>query len=66
MESYNEKRYKRIRQDGYEFAAGALLKGNETPKSLADEMTAYDPFDRGMKEAIEDVVKKGLCKDDRI
>ncbi|RPH88516.1 MAG: hypothetical protein EHM66_00475 [Deltaproteobacteria bacterium] len=66
MVSYHEKLCKRQRWEGYEFAAGILLKGAETPKSLEDQLTAFDPFDLGAKDAIRDAVDKGLCKDDRV
>ncbi|RPH88515.1 MAG: hypothetical protein EHM66_00470 [Deltaproteobacteria bacterium] len=63
--SYRERVGSRIEKEGFEYAAGALLSGEETPKSLDSSTGVSDPFDLGMRRAITAAIVKGLCKDDR-
>jgi hypothetical protein len=52
---------------GYDFAAGKILRREETPLSL-DEMQDMDPcsFDRGMNAAINYLVILKVVEEDRV
>ena len=53
---------------GYDYAAGALLRGDKTPFELDVEQVCENrsSFDYGMDAAIREVVHFGIAKDDRI
>jgi hypothetical protein len=52
---------------GYNYAAGALLRGEKTPLQLENEQTTdYDEFDKGVDSAIKQAIKLKICADDRI
>lgn len=58
-------------RNGYDYAAGELLRGEKTPLFLDSEVykicgNDYDSFDAGIDAAIQDAVTKGLTEDDRI
>ena len=68
IERGKKRREKAQRDQGYDYAAGALLKGTETPESLDaySFSSPYTAFDKGVRDAITDAVVKGLVKDDRL
>jgi hypothetical protein len=51
---------------GYDFAAGALLRGEETPFTLVAKIWTRDSFDDGILKAIDRLVSAGIVIDDRI
>ena len=53
---------------GYDYAAGALLRGDKTPIALdAEIIWEYrSQFDVGMQVAIANAIEAGLVKDDRV
>lgn len=53
---------------GYDYAAGALLRGDKTPLSLGSEFVweYRSNFDVGMQIAIENAIELGMVNDDRI
>lgn len=64
-----EERHKaQTRRDGFDFAAGAMLRGEETPLSLdAMQSNDYrDSFDFGMDDAIDCLVRLGVVEDNRV
>lgn len=52
---------------GFDYAAGALLRGEESPASLEAKPWPDDvtDFDRGMLAAIDRLVTAGVVHDDR-
>lgn len=64
------RKYRQYR-DGYEFAAGALVYGDETPKTLSRyllEAKAFGTisyFDRGVEDAMSKLISLGAITDDR-
>lgn len=50
---------------GYDYAAGALVRGEETPASLSAKIwhDDRDEFDRGMMDAAREMVFRGLAED---
>lgn len=38
--------------NGYDYAAGALLRGEETPKGIEDKVWDQSDFDKGAYDAI--------------
>ena len=67
-----QERKQRVDQDlycrGYDYAAGALLRGEKTPLVLNAEQVDYNRnlFDFGMDAAIAKVTELGIVKDDRM
>ena len=59
---------KELFRRGFDYAAGALLREEKTPFQLEAEQDGdhYDPFDRGMTEAIHQLVSMGIASDNRI
>jgi hypothetical protein len=53
-------------KDGFDYAAGSILRKEKTPYVLDSEQTNDSPFDKGMNDAIRELVRLGLVKDDRI
>ena len=52
---------------GYDWAAGRLLRGDESPISLdAWTQGRYNPFDRGIDAAIKAFCEQTNTEDDRI
>ena len=53
---------------GYDYAAGALLRGEKTPLMLDAEISAFDKnlFDEGMNEAMRRVCNLNIVEDDRV
>lgn len=71
FEKFFERRRDRIAQekydDGFDWAAGALLRKEDTPQSLdAQICERHHPFDRGATAAIDLLVEIKLVEDDRI
>jgi len=57
-----------LHRRGYDYAAGALLRKEKTPRELDEQQQPQferDDFDRGIDSAISDAVKSNLCVDDR-
>lgn len=54
-------------RDGYDYAAGSLLRKEETPRTLEEaiDMNPND-FDRGMNDAIKEVIRLGVVEDNRM
>ena len=54
--------------DGYDWAAGVLLRGEETPKSISNYTNSHrrTAFDDGADAAVRKVVMSGVVEDDRI
>lgn len=61
-------RKKREFNDGYDFAAGALLRGEKSPLELVALCWPdnSDPFDKGMTEATNKLISLGLINDNRM
>ena len=57
-----------LRNNGYDYATGALLRGDKTPCELEAEQDrdSLDAFDYGMDAAILRLVLLGIVKDNRI
>lgn len=53
---------------GYNYAAGTLLRGEESPFSLESYawLDLYTPFDKGVSEATDRLVEAGVVKDNRM
>lgn len=51
---------------GFDYAAGALLRGEETPQSLEAKVWEVESFDRGMFAATDKLVQAGLIQDNRL
>jgi hypothetical protein len=49
---------------GYDYAAGALLRGEETPQSLEDKVWEVEDFERGIFDASFILTRSGVIKDD--
>lgn len=64
------KLHKEAYDNGYDFAAGILLRGEETPKSLTDKYygnsDSWDLFDEGANDATNHLIREGIIKNDRI
>ena len=62
---FKEKNRRKDWENGYNFAAGALLRGEETPKGLQRYFygDATDPFDYGIRDAIIKLKDIKLKKD---
>jgi hypothetical protein len=66
---YKRKQYKLSYKDGWDYAAGELLRG-KSPRTMQAE---YDkvidcdlPFDHGMEDATEEFIKLTGVEDDRV
>lgn len=58
---------KELFRRGFDYAAGALLREEKTPFQLeAEQASDYGPFDRGMDEAIDQLVSMGIASDNRM
>lgn len=56
-------------RDGYDFAAGALLRDEMTPRQIEEMYWDGEPlayFDKGCNDAIALLVAMGVVKDDRV
>lgn len=53
---------------GYNYAAGALLRGDETPISLESQYCYgnWTPFDRGANDAMVRLIRGGIVEDDNV
>ena len=67
-----QERKQRIKKDvydsGFDYAIGALVRGEKTPLALDAEQSRVDrnQFDVGMDNAIDYAIQYGLVKDDRV
>jgi hypothetical protein len=62
------KRRKNEFKRGYDYGAGVLLRGEESPMSLESYLWSHpeSQFDRGMIAAVDKLVAEGVVKDNRI
>lgn len=62
------KKYMRSFRNGYDYAAGELLRKEHTPISLESYFygASMDNFDQGIRAAVQDAILQGLVKDDRL
>lgn len=62
-----ERRVRRF-NDGFDYAAGALLRGDKSPFDLDAEIWIFerDEFDKGMEAAINAAVQRGIVNDNRV
>ena len=54
---------------GYDFAAGILLRGEETPNSLMGKYgnsDSWDLFDEGANDATNHLIREGVIENDRV
>lgn len=64
---HSEKRYR----EGYDYAAGALLRGEETAKTLSNYLleahafNQHNIFDRGVEDAMLKLIRLKAIEDDR-
>jgi len=66
FERRRERRDQERWNDGFDWAAGALLRREETPASLSRHVDFLQhPFDRGARAAIDLIVRIGDIEDDR-
>ena len=69
LKKYRQDRVKRLDKKmynrGYDFAAGALLRGEETPLSIESHYCICDwtSFDRGVNDAVATLIEKGVVED---
>ncbi len=63
-----QRKFNRAFCTGYDYAAGALLRGEESPFSLECYAwpDSYTPFDKGVSAATDRLVEAGVVKDDRM
>lgn len=68
IEKRKEKKRKEQFRDGYDFAAGSLLRKDHTPISVESFFygTIMDDFDRGIRAAVQAAILQGLVEDDRV
>ena len=69
IQNWKKRRRKIKFTNGYNYAAGGLLKG-KTPMDLDNEQCRiyghnFDSFDFGINDAIRSAIDKGLVKDNR-
>ena len=62
------KRKKNEFNRGYDYGAGVLLRGEESPMSLESYVWSHpeSQFDRGMIAAADKLVAEGVVKDNRM
>lgn len=59
LKRWQERNRAKLRQRGFEFAAGALLEQSQKAQQLAEHIScmrdfgAYDEFDKGVQRAID-------------
>ena len=63
-----QRNFKRAFCMGYDYAAGTLLRGDESPFSLESYawQNSYTPFDQGISAATDKLVEKGVILDNRM
>jgi len=68
IKGYKEKRKTERRIMGYDWAAGALLRGDETPMSIDAYTCGNDmsEFDFGADDACRELIKLGVIQDDTV
>ncbi len=52
--------------NGYDYAAGMLLRGEKSPTELESEQIDYSAFDKGMDAALDKLVRLKVIVDDRL
>lgn len=64
--NYTSRRKAENYRRGYDYGAGALVRHEETPSSLAAKIwhDDKDEFDRGMMDAAQELVRRGIVDDD--
>ncbi len=65
----NERKRKKLFNRGYDFAAGSLLRGEETPISLESKWWRSpnsNEFDSGVGAATSKLIDLGIVEDDSI
>lgn len=67
LEKWREERHLEAKRCGYDYAAGQILRGYPAVAMQAEyECTDPTVFDAGMEDAVDQAVKNGWIKDDRI
>ena len=63
---YKERKRKEARIAGYNWAAGALLRGEETPLSIDANIfqNNYTVFDQGVNDACRELIRLGVVEND--
>ena len=58
----------RLYSDGYDYAAGALLRNAETPLSIEGNFMGFDEneFEKGCRDAINRLIGLNIIDDDRV
>lgn len=71
-QQWKERRQEARYKEGYDFAAGALLRGEETPLTLqaylteAQAFNTTTPFDTGIEDAMLRLIRCKAIEDNRI
>ncbi len=68
LKNYQDKKKDEARINGYNWAAGSLLRGVETPASIDAYVSGNDrtAFDIGAEDACKKLIGLGIIKDDCI
>lgn len=71
LENKKARDRRRLYIQGYDYAAGAIVRGDQCPMELQYEYDTPFPgdrnnFDRGMEDAVDFLVKIGFVKDNRL
>ena len=68
IQKYKQRKKEEQRINGYDWAAGALLRKEETPQSIDAYVYGNDrtAFDFGAKEACDRLIKLGIIKSDYV
>ena len=63
-----ERYIKKLYKDGYDAAAGFLLRKEKSPMELTImiDYGDYNPYVKGWHDAIEDLIALGVVKDNRV
>ena len=63
-----QRKFNRAFCTGYNYAAGVLLRGEESPFSLESYAwpDSNTPFDKGVSAATDKLVEEGVVKDNRM